>query len=81
MHPSANLSYTVVISPEGCDQNENSSKYWKNYPNVTQGHRRSRRCWKNGVDGLARLSAAVKPLNKAKQNATAGETQESEIGL
>ena len=32
-----------------CDQNEKSSKYWKNYPNVTQGHKRGRRCWKNGV--------------------------------
>lgn len=41
------------------DQNEKSVKYCTRDQTVGQRHRVSRRCPKNGVNGLARLSVAV----------------------
>ena len=56
-----------------------SLKYWTNYQNVGQGHRVSRCCRENGVNGLAQLSVAVKPQFLKKKKIA--EVQENEIRL
>ena len=58
-----------------------SLKYWTNYQNVGQGHRVSRCCWENGVNGLAQLSVAVKPQFIKKKKKKKAEVQENEIRL